>query len=171
MCGCGSSSIIYSEISIGIAAIACIISGATYFSQRRHNKKSVKPIPGIIRTEEPLSIKIINNGIGPAIITDICVSTKNPSQKGSKKFADFIKENGILAKEKYMVLTVSKDNPIAILPGEEYRLFEVTQKELGIDESTWGQIVEIGDTIKLTFKDIYDDGDTKNYAFLDIPSV
>ena len=115
MCGCGSSSIIYSVISIGIAAIACIISGATFFSQRRHNKKSVKPIPSIIRTEEPLSIKIINNGIGPAIITDICVSTKNPGQKGSKKFADFIKENGILAKEKYMVFNSIRKSTILFM--------------------------------------------------------
>lgn len=65
--------IITSVSSLILSVVAVVISIITYRSQKEHNKNSVRPILDIVLGdyEDDLYIRIVNCGVGPAIITGI----------------------------------------------------------------------------------------------------
>lgn len=56
-----------------IAIVAVVISFATYIGQIKFNKQSIRPVVDIITGdyEGDVFVKIVNNGVGPAIIQSI----------------------------------------------------------------------------------------------------
>lgn len=85
--------IIIAFCSLLTSVVAVVISINTYQSQKEHNKNSVRPILDIVLGdyEDNLYIRVVNNGVGPAIITDIsCISKKADGEKTSKSLVDLI---------------------------------------------------------------------------------
>ena len=71
--------IVISVCSLVTSIVAIIIAIITYKSQVRHNKNSVKPILNIVvgDYEDDLYVKIVNNGVGPALINKtLCVNKR-----------------------------------------------------------------------------------------------
>ena len=62
-----------SVCSLVISAAAVVISLTTYWSQKEHNKNSVRPILNITfgDYENDLYIRVDNNGVGPAIVAGV----------------------------------------------------------------------------------------------------
>ena len=75
--------IVISIFSVVTSIVAIVIAIITYKSQVRHNKNSVKPILNIIvgDYEDRLYVKIVNNGVGPALIEEtLCVNEKSKAK-------------------------------------------------------------------------------------------
>jgi hypothetical protein len=76
--------ILLSLCTLVLSLCAVIISILTARSQKTHNKNSVRPLLGIVvgDYEDDLYVRIDNNGVGPAIITNIkCCATYNNTKK------------------------------------------------------------------------------------------
>ena len=66
-------------VSIIVAITSIFISVITYWSQRKHNKLSFKPIPFIKigKYEHDIFVELYNYGTGPLIITNLKATYKN----------------------------------------------------------------------------------------------
>lgn len=77
-----------SVCSLVISAAAVVISLTTYWSQKEHNKNSVRPILNITfgDYENDLYIRVDNNGVGPAIVAGVtctCCQFSEPKSADS----------------------------------------------------------------------------------------
>lgn len=79
------TSIPFFSLITSIAAV--VISVITYKSQKTHNKNSVRPILNIDfgDYENKLEVQVVNNGVGPAIISDINCTYECAGEKDCQK--------------------------------------------------------------------------------------
>ena len=85
--------IILSLCTVVLSLCAVIISILTARSQKTHNMNSVRPLLGIVvgDYEDDLYVRIDNNGVGPAIITNIkCCATYNVTCKEGKSLVELL---------------------------------------------------------------------------------
>ena len=160
---------IISIISVIITAVVCVFSGATFFIQRKHNRKCVRPILNVLRKEVPLTISLSNKGIGPAIISGVNI------QKGTKEtyesIEDFIKKRSIIASEKYYSININETNTIAVAAGETIILFQLYSDSKQFSEDVWAKFVSNEYEIILNYEDVYGKGDPRPYKLSDVQLV
>lgn len=80
-----------SVCSIIISIAAVVTSVITYLSQKKHNKNSVRPILNIVigDYEDDLYVRIVNNGVGPANVTDINCTLNARTEKSLIKLIPY----------------------------------------------------------------------------------
>lgn len=163
---------IISIISVIITAGVCAFSGATFFIQRKHNRKCVRPLLNVLRKELPLSICLSNKGIGPAIISGVKI--KKGNKEIYESIEDFIKENSIIASEKYFSLNINSSNRITVAAGETIILFQLypnDKQDKQFDEDVWAKFTSNGCEIMLNFEDVYEKEKPSFYKLSDVPLV
>lgn len=109
-----------------ISAVALIVSCFTWWTQKKHNKLSVLPLPEVVLGdyENRISVTLRNNGAGPLIIKKLTVSDANSE---SQSFISHLTDFNIVWSN-FVDLVDGR----AILPGKDIELIETNGNETNI---------------------------------------
>ena len=137
----------------------------TFYMQEEHNLKSVKPIGDIVTGNyaDDIYVKIVNNGIGPLIITKFRVIDYNANGKNYENLIDTI-PNSILNKIVFWRDGIRGTENRALKAGDELFLLRLTTKQR--KQSKEG-VIELKEYLKKvalewTYEDIYENPTIKN---------
>ena len=152
-----------SEVIIAITALCAIIISfmsiiltlISLFLQRKHNRKSVKPIGNIAISdyENLISVEIFNRGSGPLIIKEFTAEYRNIIKNNLISLMPFLPENVSWS------TFFDELNEFSILPGESINLLEFKPDLENIAEVNFrNEVRKVLSEIKVTLKysDIYD---------------
>ncbi|QKO20655.1 hypothetical protein [Rhodoferax sp. BAB1] len=146
-----------------LAAVACVVavislrvSSKTLEHQQAHNVLSVRPIGSIVvgDYENQLFVKVVNNGVGPLLVTSIRVSD---GPEPGKALIDQMPE---LPPEVYWTNFVEDTSGRTILPGGELMLLDLevgSSKSIGQFSIARDQVREaLGKlSVEVTYSDVY----------------
>ena len=137
-----------SSIAIFIATIALMISVWQDCEQRKHNRLSVRPLLSFetISYNNSQSIKLSNNGLGPALIQSFQIELdgKNYDAEAGNPWRPVVEARSLQGKYSSMYYFA---NASIIKPEEVYSLL------------TWtpGDTVQLDITIRVTYQSLYEE--------------
>jgi len=104
-----------------ISLVSLYVAHAALKIQRRHNVLSVKPIPmvSVADYEDRLTVKILNNGSGPLIITAVQVKKESQIRESLIAWMPFLSDG------MYWETFVGPIKDRSLLPGNEIKLLEL----------------------------------------------
>lgn len=117
--------------------LAILIALLTYYSQKIHNRNSVKPLLNVIfgDYENCIYVKIQNNGVGPAIIKSM-VCNNDKSETSDTLIGLIPKEKMVKIKNQQKIINLRHYNDFVknieervIAPGNEIMLLNYTPDE------------------------------------------
>ncbi len=120
------------ELSLGIAGIIIALAVAITtiwqgFLTRKHNRLSVKPILRIDRNitlDDNFNIKLLNNGVGPAIIKSVKYFVDNTEIVGDQISTQVLHKLGLF--DSYEHFEISSGETLS--SGEQRSLFKLLKK-------------------------------------------
>jgi len=141
--------------AVFISLLSILLTFISLYVQRKHNRKSVKPIANISISnyENLISVKIFNRGSGPLIIKEFVSEYRNDIKNNLIDFMPDLPEN--VSWSTYF----DKLNEFSILPSESINLLEFRPDlENNIETDYRDKIRKVLSEIKVTLKysDIYD---------------
>ncbi len=158
--------IVVNVIPIIIAIISIIIAVISLMGQKKHNVNSVKPIIDILLGdyENDIYVKIMNNGVGPAIIDKLICEyegTMELSERQTFALIELLKDSKATSSviETYESF-VEDISGRTIPPRDEIVLVRFTN---GSDSNNTALRLLLKDvTISVHYRDVYDNGFDKN---------
>lgn len=155
--------LIYQKPEVFIASLALIVSVATaiityltFYIQRNHNRKSLRPIINVnpFDYSNCLKIELKNEGVGPAIITKIVVE-KNEHEKKANVYSWMPNLISGLSYSNYL----TRDQDIPMISGKTIeiiciKLDPTIQDQRAFRDQMRGVLRQL--TIKIDYTDIYD---------------
>lgn len=151
-----SISIVISLISAIISAVSAVVLIVTLFLQRKFNRNNVRPIINVIigDYEDDIYVKLVNNGIGPAIITALeCEYYGDVVKKGKRSsLIGLLNENGTTSYEIDEYTTFDEDiKGRTISPKSEIILVQLNNPSYNVQIRLMLKDI----VIRVYYKDIY----------------
>ncbi|MBD5560219.1 MAG: hypothetical protein HDQ87_07685 [Clostridia bacterium] len=134
---------IFSPASFIVAVAAFVIAKRTHDAQKLHDRQSVRPILNIVvgDYEENLYVRIVNNGVGPALITKFtCFYDNDRTLQSKSNLYEIMPSSAMVTKNGYDILDIDikiysdfVEDVVgrAIAPGNYITLLQVKKDDVG----------------------------------------